>query len=369
MRIFVASAFTAGSTFAHAINTIKMAEGFAMLGHDVTLACRAPLEGAQEKETLDYQYALHSPMRWLQLSSFRKGRVFDPDWDFARQLFPRLLFPRPDFVFSRNYIFPWLSSFLSIPTVAESHASPGTYTKPFNTFIKGTLHSQFKALVTIAHVLRDNFAAIGVPEEKILVLPDAVDLHNFLRPEILPSSPYASWPNIVYSGHLYDYKGIPDIVGAANLLPEVVFHLVGGLPDDLHLVQSMIADLRLTNIFLHGHKPRTELPPYLWHADALLLPPSANHPSAQWTSPVKLGEYLASGSPLISSDIPALRAWLTEEHTRFVAPDNPEALADGIRWILAHKKEASTLATNGQKLAQTLSYSQRAKAILAFAGI
>jgi glycosyltransferase involved in cell wall biosynthesis len=346
-----------------------MAEGFAMQGHDVTLVCRAPAEGIQGKSALEYQYALHAPMRWVQLSPSRCGRALDPDWDFAWQLLPRLLCWRPDFVFSRNYIAPWLSSFMGIPTVAESHAHPVTRTKPFNRFIKGTTHRQFKVLVTIAQVLRDNFAALGVPKEKILVLPDAVDLHNFLPPEILPVSPYTSLPNVVYAGHLYDYKGIPDIVGAASLLPEVAFHLIGGLADDIQRVQSMIAGLRLTNIVVHGHKPRTELPPYLWHADALLLPPSAKHPSAQFTSPVKLGEYLASGRPLISSDISALRTWITEEHTNFILPDNPESLAEGIRWVLTHRKEASALAVNGQKLSRTLSYSQRAKSILAAAGV
>ncbi|MDR2075677.1 MAG: glycosyltransferase family 4 protein [Desulfovibrio sp.] len=369
MRILVAAGFAAGSTFASTINTVKMAEGFAMLGHDVTLACRAPFAGVLDQEELKYQYALHNHIRWTQLTPTRKGQMLDPHWDFARQLFPYLLFSRPDFVFSRNYILPWLSSVMGIPTAAESHAHPGTSTRPFNTFVKGTSRRRFKALVTIARILADNFKSIGVPENKIVVLPDAVDLHNFLPPDVLPVSPYGIGPNVVYSGHLYDYKGIPDILGAAKLLPDVIFHLVGGLAEDIQRAKTSIETLRQNNIVLHGHKPRTELPPYLWHADVLLLPPSGKHPSAQWTSPVKLGEYLASGRPLLSTDIPALKAWLTDKQTKFVAPDDPASLAAGIQWLLEHTKEAAAMASSGQELASTLGYSQRASAILDFCGM
>ena len=45
MRVLVASAFEAASQFAHAINTVKMAQGFARLGHQVTLVCRWPPGG------------------------------------------------------------------------------------------------------------------------------------------------------------------------------------------------------------------------------------------------------------------------------------------------------------------------------------
>lgn len=369
MRILVAAGIVAGTSFAYAINTIKMAEGFSLLGHDVTLACRAPLEGPMDANALAYQYALHSPLRWVQLPSMRKNRMLDLHWDFARQLLPRVVFQRPDFVFSRSYITPWLSSALGIPTAAESHAHPGDRSAPLDRFLKGTSRRHFRALVTIAPMLRDNFAAAGVPREKILVLPDAVDLHNFLPPAELPASPYPGGPNVVYCGHLYDYKGIPDILGAARVLPDVTFHLIGGLPEDVQRVERKRTDLGLTNVVLHGHKPRTELPPFLWHADALLLPPSATHPSAQWTSPVKLGEYLAAGKPLVSSDIPALRNWLTDAHTRFVTPDDPDSLAKGIQSVLAHTQEAQTLAANGQQLAHSLSYTQRAQKILTFSNL
>ena len=42
---------------------------------------------------------------------------------------------------------------------------------------------------------------------------------------------------------------------------------------------------------------------YIDDTDIFLLPPSRNHPSALWTSPLKLCEYFALRKPVIASDI------------------------------------------------------------------
>ena len=369
MKILVPAAFEAGSNLAHAINTVKMAEGFAKLGHDVTIACRQSLEGEAEMDFLSSQYALRVPLRWVQLRLRFFSRQLDPHWDFAMQLLPLLINSRPNFVYSRNYIAPWLSSLLRIPTAAESHAAPDTDSGPFHRFIQGTGHRQFRTLTTISSVLQDGFIAKGVTAEKILVLPDAVDLEVFTPPDTLPQSPFAAGPNVVYTGHLYDYKGIPVILDAAESLPQIRFHLIGGREEDIAQIQKKIVGRGLLNVTLHGHKPRSELPIYLWHADALLLVPSGLHPSARWTSPVKLGEYLVSGRPVISSDIPALRAWLSEEETLFVEPDNPEVLARAIMWLLHNPGKVFEMTANARIMSQDLCYSKRAAKILKHAGM
>ena len=124
----------------------------------------------------------------------------------------------------------------------------------------------------------------------------------------------------------------------------------------------------MTNVTFHGLRKYCEVPAYLWHADLLLLPPSGGHPSAAWTSPVKLGEYLASGTPVISTDIPALRTWLTEKETEFVAADDGAAMAAAIRRLLRDKGRYDELSANGVTLAHSLSYETRAATICESAG-
>ena len=69
MRILVASAFEASSQLANAINTVKMAQGFARLGHQVTIICRQPPEGIVSPEKLAKIYGLTESLVWVQLPS------------------------------------------------------------------------------------------------------------------------------------------------------------------------------------------------------------------------------------------------------------------------------------------------------------
>ena len=273
---------------------------------------------------------------------------------------------RPDFVFARNYIAPCLTARFGRVTVAETHAHPDNKTTPFLQMISAvTDYAKFKYLITISNVLSEHYQSLGVPAEKILVLPTGVDIDRFTRPGTLPTSPYSTEkPNIAYVGHLYDYKGIPTILETARHLPDFHFHLIGGTPQDIERHQTFIAEQGIENIILHGIQPQATIPPFLWHADILLLPPSADHPSAQWTSPVKLGEYLASGTPVIATRIPALQDWLSDEQVTFVEPDDATAMKNAIEGILNHPQEAQSRAKQGLELAQQFSYANRARTIL-----
>lgn len=367
MRILVASELEVLTMYAWVLNTVKMAQGFARLGHQVTLVCWGPSSRRIPREEINRVYGLTEPIRWVILP---KNRIM---WrSYKRKLWTMgiialgvALWTRPQLVFCREHIVPWLTSRLGLATVGEIHAPPGDDWPHALRFFQATRYPGFKLLVTISRILAQYYIAQGVPADKVIVLPDAVDLVLFSRPEQLPPSPYQkSSPHVTYAGHLYDYKGIPTVLATAALLPDVQFHLVGGLPEDIKRQRDRVEGMGLHNVTLHGLKPQVEVPPYLWHADVLLLPPSQYHPSAVWTSPLKLGEYLASGTPVVATSIPALRDWLTDDEVKFVEPDNAEALAEGIMDVLKDPDYAARLSRNGIKKAQTLSYEHRAQTIL-----
>jgi glycosyltransferase involved in cell wall biosynthesis len=367
MKVLVASALEAGSLRAYAINTVKIAEGFAKLGHDVTLVCHAPKAGRQSKEDLQTLYGLQAPIQWVQLPQRFLGMTVTNGWFFALMALPSLFRVSPDRVYSRSYVFPTLTSRLGVPTLAETHAWPENDNPAFQSMINATRNKTFQYCITISHRLAEQYIMKGALPEKVLVLPDAVDLHMFSRPSNRQSSdsPYSTdRPNVAYVGHLFDYKGIPTILEAAKLLPEVNFHLVGGLPLDIKRHTKTVAEQGLTNVMLHGLQPFGQVPAYLWHADILLLPPSANHPSAAWTSPLKLGEYLASGTPAIVTAIPALKDWVDDNEVCFVPPDDAESMAQAIRLILSDGALAQRLSQNGLQKALTFSYERRVAAML-----
>jgi glycosyltransferase involved in cell wall biosynthesis len=360
MRVLVAGAFESTSRYAHAINTVKMAQGFARAGNETALVCRRSRGGKITPTAFAERFGLTAPLHLTQVPRWANEK-----WLFALCALPTLRRHRTQLVYARNYILPALSAKLGYATVAESHAHPGNRSRPLMRLVRSTQLRSFRLLVTIADRLAENFQSLGVPPEKILVLPDAVDLELFSRPEALPPSPYAPGGcTVVYAGHLYDYKGIPTVLEAAGMLPDLDFHMVGGLPEDTERQRGRAESMGLRNVTFHGHIDQSLLPPYLWRADVLLLPPSGDHPSAHWTSPVKLGEYLASGVPVVASDIPALRAWLKEDEVVRFRPDDAADLARAISSVLESSDLAQSLAKRGLLRAQELSYTSRAKRIL-----
>jgi glycosyltransferase involved in cell wall biosynthesis len=57
---------------------------------------------------------------------------------------------------------------------------------------------------------------------------------------------------------------------------------------------------------------------------------SGEHDTAQWMSPMKMFEYLGSGVPIISSDLPVLREILSHECNALLVPP-----ADIDAWLAA----------------------------------
>lgn len=366
MRIAVVVSLEAGVEKAYAVNSVNMAQGFAKLGHDVTLITFKHRDGRWSDEMLKEQYDLRETIRWIQLPRKFGKRFISADLSFARMALLQLWRLRPDFVFARSYIAPILSAKWGFPTVVESHAHTDNRTQPFLDMIEGVQNQeQLRYLITISDVLSEHYQSLGVPKNKSLVLPTGVDMARFSRPEPLPPSPYTiDKLNVAYVGHLYDYKGIPTILEASVLCPDIQFHLIGGLPEDTERIQSHINENQLDNVTLHGYKPQSDVPSYLWYADALLLPPSLNHPSARWTSPVKLGEYLASGTPVIVSGIPALQDWLTDKEVTFFTPDSAVSMSEAIQNVLQNIESTQQKVVQGFKLAESFSYRTRAQTIL-----
>ena len=369
MNILVAAAFPADSMFANAVNTIKIADGFAKLGHDVTVVCRQPKTLPITDQILRERFHLSERLSFVRVPARRIFLPISIHEAFARQVLHIARQVAPDFAYCRNYIAPVRIAQLGVPTVAESHAHVGNTSRPLLKMIKALgQNERFRSLVTIGPVLKDNFTALGAPAHKVHVLPDAVDLELFTRP-VGYIRPDRNRPLVVYAGHLYDYKGIPTILEAAAMAPEWDFRLVGGHDRDIERIDRIAKARRLENVTLTGLIAYSLVPEHLWAADVLLLPPSNNHPSAQWTSPVKLGEYLASGSPVVATAIPALKYWLQKDEVHFVQPDDPKVLVDGVRAVLSYPQETSEMITRAYALARRISYQERCNRILEVAGV
>lgn len=361
MRIAVIGEFEAGSHRAHAINVVKTAGGFARLGHEVIVLCRAPVDGGDGSRAGE---AYGEPgLRWLFAPADKASGSRYGGWaaEVARS-------ENVQFVFARSFAGGLAAAEVGLPTVIETHAYIDDANPQLVAAFLATRRAQnpVRGIVTISPRLQEHYLARGAIG--VHVVPDGVDLDLF----VAPSGAGAVRPgaSALYAGHLYDYKGIPTILDAASLLPGTTFELVGGTPEDVSRVRARVADAGLTNIIVHGAVDHARVPPHLWGAGVLLLPPSAREPSAAWTSPVKLGEYLASGRPIVASRIEGLKMWVDEPAVRWFNPDDAGDLARAIHESLAETSaEREVRQRAAAELARRYAYPARASAILRAGGV
>lgn len=161
------------------------------------------------------------------------------------------------------------------------------------------------------------------------------------------------------------WKGAGTLHGAAALLGEkylVVF--VGSKPHHVAYFKSLYPER--SNVQYEGHQPHSRIPLYLRAADVLVLPNSALvEVSRISTSPMKLFEYMASGTPIVASDIPSIREVLDEKLAVLVSADDVSALSEGIQKLFLTPGLGQDISRAAQEYASQHTWDARAKGILA----
>lgn len=385
MRVGVMTEAEADRAQAHMINVVKTGGGFIRAGHHATLYCRPPLSDVTF-DALAARYA-EPDLQWRtprgSMFPAHQTRAHEPTDAFTRWAVDEAQRDGVNFVYARSFRCALTAANAGLSVVCETHAYIDDPNPLLDAAIIATTRDtkRIAAIITISHRLRDHYIRRGADPDRVFIVPDGVDFDRFARPQSMCDAdldPFvrdqghaASGRRVLYSGHLYDHKGIPTLIEAARLLDDDTrVHLLGGLPDDVARVRSRIAEQAPGRVIAHGPVPHAHVPPWLWHADVLVLPPSAREPSCNWTSPIKLAEYLAAGTPIVASAIPALRDWVDERAVEWFEPDDAADLARAIRAAMCESTVlAETRRAHAMAVARSFSYQNRARAILAAGGV
>jgi glycosyltransferase involved in cell wall biosynthesis len=166
-----------------------------------------------------------------------------------------------------------------------------------------------------------------------------------------------------YTGRITLGKGIETVLAAAGLLKSESVHFL--------LVGKQYADVDadaardLGNVTLAGFVPPPEVRSYVVASSMLVMPTSAQLPYARFTSPLKLFEYLASGRPVICSDLPVLREVVEHEvNALLFRSDDPHSLATSIERLRADPALGSKLARRARADVLEFTWERRAARIL-----
>jgi glycosyltransferase involved in cell wall biosynthesis len=223
--------------------------------------------------------------------------------------------------------------------------------------------------VTITGGLQAELERRFGPRTNVAVVPDGVRTAD--AAVRLPTESAGAFV-IGYAGHLYPWKGVDLLVEAVAALPSTRGLIVGGhdREPDLARVKDLAGQLDCTSrITFTGLLRPPQVSARLQEADALVLPNPSSAVSDAYTSPLKLFEYMASGRPIVASDLPSIREILTHERNALlIAPGNPQALTAAIRRLIEDRALGERIARQALEDAREYTWDRRAARLEALFG-
>lgn len=351
---------------AHGIQIMKMCEAFARSGVQVELVV-PKRHNLIDADPFDY-YGVEriftiTTLPALDLVGWGRVGFLVQAIGFARSVNQYMRKTKADILYSRDKIVLLMLP-RATPFVWEVHARESRW-------VLRILGERAKAIVAITHSLGALCSSVGVSKDKIIVAHDGVDLEQFslsiskedARQKLgLPLDKKL----VVYTGHLYAHKGADMLAEAAtSFAPDVLAVIVGGTETDLKRFRTAYGDVK--NLLIVGQRPHTDIPYYLKAADVLVLSNSATSEASRlYTSPMKLFEYMASGVPIVASDLPSLREILDESLAYFFTPDDPKSLERTVLQVIGEYPLALEKAIRTFVLAKGYSWDARAEKIVTF---
>lgn len=167
------------------------------------------------------------------------------------------------------------------------------------------------AVTTICEGLRGDLVGRGIPENKITVIPNAVDIEKFQvggtpDPDLLGKLGLHDKLVLGFIGSFYAYEGLALLLESLPLMlsqnPLVRVLLVGGGPQEAEL-KAMTERMQLGNhVVFTGRVPHEEVQKYYDLVDVLVYPRLSMR-LTELVTPLKPLEAMAQGRLLIASDV------------------------------------------------------------------
>lgn len=401
MKIAVVGSGHIPSQWAHSINVIKVANAFHKLGHNVEVLTIERFWERKNKQKIEDIHKFYGISEDIKILYFKDNLLFYLEelkpFNYILRLLKKITKNRIRYIFDpekiiseyckknsvdicycRTYRTVYYNIRNEILTIMESH-TPNIEHPDLQKVIKLSDSKYLKGIVTISDRLKQNFIKAGVPEDKVLVLQDGVDIESFQN---LPSKgeirEILKLPEdkkiVVYCGSLFPDKGIEHILLVAKNIPHVVFLLVGGREQQIRMWKDYINSHKIKNVQFTGFVENSKVPLYLRTANVLIMPYKTDQKikimDINTTSPLKLFEYMAAKKLIISTNIPAISRTIEHGIDGLLAePNNIQELTRFVEMVLEDEHLAGKLAKSAYRKIQDYDWKKRCEKVLQHAGM
>jgi glycosyltransferase involved in cell wall biosynthesis len=204
------------------------------------------------------------------------------------------------------------------------------------------------AVLTVHEPYRQELAAQGVDAGKITVVMNTLD--ERLLPDPAPAP--GNGVRIVYHGTITPSYGLDLLVeAAARLRDELAFEVeLYGEGDAVETVRAAVVAAGLADRFHVGgsYLPHREVLARVAEASVGVIP---NLPSElnRFALSSKLFEYVMLGIPVVSADLPTLRAHFSHDEVRFFRAGDAGSLAEAIADVIGDPRSAAARAGRARR--------------------
>lgn len=210
-------------------------------------------------------------------------------------------------------------------------------------------------VIVISEFLREYFYSHLVRSDRILKIPILVDTDRF---NLKQNSNKFVKHKIIYCGNLEHQDEVTELLKAfgqiSNEFPLWTLEIIGPLPDlDVIATLNLLAIEKgiVDRVIFAGAVSRNKIPTMLLDGDIMVLP-RASGTFSMAGFPTKLGEYLATGKPVVVTATGCINEYLLDRVSAYlVKPDDVNAFAEVLRYVIYHYNEAIEVGNNGRNVA------------------
>lgn len=373
MKIVYVSASIVPSRTANSVHVMKMCAALAAVGHDIVLLTRARhcRRHADQDDFSSYAVERNFRIKKLPFPPVKGGRLLF-GWAIRRVLQKE----DPHLVYGRYVTGCSIAARRGYPVVYEAHVPIWYRSRPEQRNCRALMNNGcFRRMIVISDKLKRAYLDYGMLDEnRIVVAHDAAD-EVMNGKEIANLAGRTGVLQVGYAGHLYDGKGMEVVEAIASKLPDVDFHIVGGMPEDVAKWEKRIIS---PNVTFHGYVNHARISEFIRAFDVCLLPNQkvvlahGVSPSRQqykniggYTSPLKMFEYMAHAKAIVASDLPVLREVLNDSNALLVDPEDHEGWCAAISKLNDVNLRSKLGNRAHSDFKSTYTWRQRAKKVLA----
>ena len=363
---------------AEGIHVAEIIKAFRQLGHDVRVLS---LIGEATNTTSPAQ------SRWSRVAKLMPGFVYELG-EIAYNLHGYLSLSqaveefRPDFIYDRyvsyNYSAVGTGRRYGIPVVLEVNSPYSFQKQTFDEtlyfrqvlrFFERKICQDATHVVVVSTPLKKFLASIGVPDERIVVMPNGTDpsvFHPHIDGEPIRQQ-YGLEGKVVigFCGILRPWHGLELLLQAFAEVslgrPDLHLLIVGDGPSRADL-ERLLRDRGLTRqVTITGRQPHERVRVFVAAMDIAVSPRATFY-----ASPMKILEYMGMGKAIVAPDMENIRDILTHEQDGLLfRAEDAGALAKSLQYFIgnaARRAEFGKMAR--QKIEAERTWSHNAQAIV-----